>query len=886
MASDPNRVALKQIDRLFQGGILNGLDDGQLLDRFVADHDELAIEALVEWQGPMVLGACRRWLANSNDVDDAFQATFLILVQKARALRDVRRLGPWLHGVAYRVAARARADAVRRRALERAGARTEHDADIPSPERLTLRAEVCGIVDEEVARLPRSLRAGIVLCDLQGYSQHDAAQLLGWSDGALRGRLSRARQKLRDRLERRGIAPAAWPAGGHLLSGLIPPSPPRSLIDATARAVTASALAGRAAPSASTVISASVAALAQGVIRAMTVSTVKMATLATILTATSLLAVGGFVRAGLFRIEADPKPGAPLLAGSEGGGQAAKTVGEPKPELTPGLPIGGFVKDEQGRPIEGAEVTVAISQRQVDVPDADVPVPANLSVYAGFPHIRVNTDAQGRWQCSILPANADETTRIWLFVKHPDYVSDTGGYSRRLSLKTARAMTGALILSTGVNVRGRVRDGKGQPVAGARVVLAYSPSAADALRATTDAAGRFSFTHAINSPLRVRGTVVGTESKQPVRSFTAIPATSFQGDRGINWQRARAVKASEGRYEIAADRPDQPTAVYHVRIEADGYAPMTSRPIKPDEGEITLDFALKKAPQTSGVVRLADGTPAVGADVYVDGLGINTNQNGPPAAPGFLADRHRKTGPDGHYALPPRDEPFGIVVVHDKGFGNLSADELAGSADVTLKPWGRIEGTFRIRGKPGVQQQIDVNVNRSVIAPSYTFQGYRATTDNQGRFVIERVMDGEVSFTWSSGQRPLTGLSSAGPAVNIRAGQSLQVDLGGRGRPLIGRIVVSPAEIPNHVDAVAPVSPGNGRGWIEIRPAEMPLPPDFVTWETAKRLAYKIKWYSTEERKAYLRNRRFHSLRSTAGPWNDSPEAPGQELDRYRPRDN
>ncbi len=107
MASEPDRTALRQIDRLFQAGIVTGLDDGQLLDRFVADRDESALEALVEWHGPMVLGVCRRWLANPHDVNDAFQATFLILVRKARALRDVRRLGPWLHGVAYRVSARA-----------------------------------------------------------------------------------------------------------------------------------------------------------------------------------------------------------------------------------------------------------------------------------------------------------------------------------------------------------------------------------------------------------------------------------------------------------------------------------------------------------------------------------------------------------------------------------------------------------------------------------------------------------------------------------------------------------------------------------------------------------------------------------------------------------
>jgi DNA-directed RNA polymerase specialized sigma24 family protein len=129
MASDPNRDTLRHIDRLFHAGTLTGQDEGQLLGRFVADRDESALEALVDRHGPMVLGVCRRLLTNPADVDDAFQATFLILVRKARSLRDFARLGPWLHGVAYRVAVRARADAVRRRALEQHGSRSESEPD-------------------------------------------------------------------------------------------------------------------------------------------------------------------------------------------------------------------------------------------------------------------------------------------------------------------------------------------------------------------------------------------------------------------------------------------------------------------------------------------------------------------------------------------------------------------------------------------------------------------------------------------------------------------------------------------------------------------------------------------------------------------------------------
>jgi RNA polymerase sigma factor (sigma-70 family) len=290
---------LRQIDRLFQDGTITGLDEGQLLERFATGRDESALAALVERHGPMVLGVCRRLLANPRDVEDAFQATFLILVRKARALRDRHRLGPWLHGVAHRVASRARADTARRRVLEQRGARAEFEATVHAPDRLAAQAELSAVVDEEIARLSAAHRAAVVLCDLEGQTQHEAARVLGWSEGALRGRLARARQKLRDRLLRRGVAPSCLAAGTSWPHDGFVPSVPSSLLETTTRAATATLLAGRASPSAATAISASVTALVQGVIRAMTVSKMTALAGAVVLAALSLLMLGGLVQGGL-----------------------------------------------------------------------------------------------------------------------------------------------------------------------------------------------------------------------------------------------------------------------------------------------------------------------------------------------------------------------------------------------------------------------------------------------------------------------------------------------------------------------------------------------------------------------------------------------------------
>src|SRR4051812_39257490 len=116
MASSPGGIVLRQIGRLFGAGTVSGLGEGQLLERSLTGRDEAAFSALVARHGPMVLAVCRRLLDDPHDAEDAFQATFLILVRKGRSLRQPDRLGPWLYGVAHRVARRARADAGRRRA--------------------------------------------------------------------------------------------------------------------------------------------------------------------------------------------------------------------------------------------------------------------------------------------------------------------------------------------------------------------------------------------------------------------------------------------------------------------------------------------------------------------------------------------------------------------------------------------------------------------------------------------------------------------------------------------------------------------------------------------------------------------------------------------------
>ncbi|MGH7224547.1 MAG: sigma-70 family RNA polymerase sigma factor, partial [Gemmataceae bacterium] len=175
-------------------------DDAPLLDRFVRQRDEAAFAELVARHGPLVFGLCRRLLGNVQDAEDVFQATFLVLARKAATIRKPESLSCWLHGVAYRLAVKARTEAERRRLHER-----QVVPPIDSAETELSWREVRGLIDEELQRLPEKQRLPLVLCYLEGLTQDEAARRLGWPRGTLKRRLETGRERLRLRLTRRGV---------------------------------------------------------------------------------------------------------------------------------------------------------------------------------------------------------------------------------------------------------------------------------------------------------------------------------------------------------------------------------------------------------------------------------------------------------------------------------------------------------------------------------------------------------------------------------------------------------------------------------------------------------------------------------------------------------
>ncbi len=226
----------RHLSQLFGAGSAVGLTDAELLERFAHRPDgvaEAAFETLLARHGAMVLSVCRQVLGDSHLAEDAFQATFLVVVRRARSLR-VRApgsLGPWLHKVAYRIAWKARQAAARRRARE-------HRVAVPGVGTYCTAVkydELRASLHDEVNRLPAQYRAPVVLCYFEGRTHDEAAAALQWPVGTVRGRLARARELLRSRLTRRGLTPGDW-VGAYLLAPAAGIEPPARLLEATVAA--------------------------------------------------------------------------------------------------------------------------------------------------------------------------------------------------------------------------------------------------------------------------------------------------------------------------------------------------------------------------------------------------------------------------------------------------------------------------------------------------------------------------------------------------------------------------------------------------------------------------------------------------------------------------
>jgi len=391
------------------------------LEWFEVHHAEAAVafEELVVRHGAMVLDVCRRVLHNPHDVEDAFQATFLVLARRAGSVRNRDALGGWLHRVALRVALRAKSEAAHRREVEQSVVAA---ANFVITARDIERADFRSVLHEELDRIPASYRAALVACYLEGLTHEEAAKRLGWPVGTVRSRLARGRDQLRDRLTRRGLAP------GIALPMLA--SPP-DLVPACLQKLTAqSMLSYVAGQFLVEKVSAPVATLAEGVIRAMKLRMLRIL----VSVALTVGAVAGML---------------PLLIMQAPRQVKASAAQAQRAEPDPAKSLAGVVRDSQGHPVAGATVVAGAFTTEPN-------------------HLMAATGRDGRF---VFQSKEGEQELRYVLA----YKEGLAPASKFGSGFDERAPNGdvELVLLKAEPFVGTVRDRNERPVAGARVRIKY-----------------------------------------------------------------------------------------------------------------------------------------------------------------------------------------------------------------------------------------------------------------------------------------------------------------------------------------------------------------------------------------------------------------------------
>jgi beta-lactamase regulating signal transducer with metallopeptidase domain/protocatechuate 3,4-dioxygenase beta subunit len=486
--------------------------------------------------------------------------------------------------------------------------------------------------------------------------------------------------------------------------------------------------------------------------------------------------------------------------GQSQGGRESRTI------LSKASTVKGRVVDGSGKPVKGAKVDTG----GIEYRDERTPVATNeLGEYT------LRGCEPG---ATIVTAQAEGFGPEFREINVPN-----GGEAEAPAIRLGKPST----------LRVKVVDRAGKPVAGVYLQITAWRGHQSLLRigaqsevpwrstwnAQTDAAGRFTWTGAPSDPMLVAifrdgyqrmdpvsltasqkehvvtlgpglvisGAVTDAVTGKPVPRFRVIQGLELEGRQDITWWRMGAVKYTGGRYSMKFDHERK---VSYMRIEAPGYEPAESRAFRSDEGAMIQDLRLKPAAGISGVVLLPDGRPAAGVPVV-----LGTDENRAFVRDGvFQRNSHAEgitTGTDGRLMVPRRADPFLVVVAADAGFADATSDEFAKTGKIVLQPWGRIEGEVRIGRKPAAYQSVvylpDLPSNGGDADRMWSYD-YHFTADSQGRFAIDRVIPGRGHL--ARVLMTLRGDWCGQMPVEVKPGQTTQVRLGGKGRAVIGRVVL------------------------------------------------------------------------------------------------
>ena len=460
-----------------------------------------------------------------------------------------------------------------------------------------------------------------------------------------------------------------------------------------------------------------------------------------------------------------------------------------------GLEVTGKVTDKLGNPIAGAKI--------YDTEDywwrSTKPI--------------AETDSQGQFRSNTNPGAATWT------VQAPGYAPDL----RVVTIKAGMSPV-EIHLEPGRVIEGKVTDQAGKPIEGASI---YARSWRRQrgrlhLEAKTGADGNFKVTDApadevsfdigkegymvlekhtmkprrrrynitLRPTLKVHGKVLDAKTVRPIDKFTITHGIDFEDGRAPSWDKHFIRTFVNGQYELEFR---QEIFTYRIRVDAEGYQSAVSGCIRPDqisESNIVCDFKLGKAAPLASTVLSPDGTPLSGAEVVIATHWLRI-ENGKIVSRSSEHNRILHTDTDGRFRFEPSADSFVIVVLHEQGYAKVMQREFTASQTITVSPWGRIEGTLRIGTKPGADNLVAfLPESRRVPEQPRMYFDYETRTDKNGHFVFPRVLPGKGIVTRAI---PINGRArrfSHSVGVEVKSGQTARVQIGGTGRPVIGKVVI------------------------------------------------------------------------------------------------
>jgi RNA polymerase sigma factor (sigma-70 family) len=490
--------------------------------------------------------------------------------------------------------------------------------------------------------------------------------------------------------------------------------------------------------------------------------------------------------------------------------------------LEPGFTASGTVLDDAGNPVAGAKVT--FDGAGMDLAKRDNPA-FNRDFSATF------TDANGHWASTQLPPKG----RAGIRVISSDYTPASAGVAGLPGFPT----NAILVLSKGVALSGRITTADGKPVSNANV----AKQSGTYLSTRTDANGFFNWPHvdpgqvfidvdaegfqsihefawatnaanecaftlapsanstaASGDPrIRLRGTVVDADTGEPIPSFRVLAGENFMSpvfQSDVVLINPRLV--GEGR-EGQFDWPNlRPLYGSRIEIEAEGYLESISDDRPNNDMERGFAFRLHRAATLAGQVLASDGSAVENAIVSLTGMGNGPTMQKPgqmlESNPGFGATRTR-TDHEGKFQLKLKTGAHGVAVIHESGSALLTF-EAATNAPIVLQPWGAIDGTLFLSGKPAPNQTVMVNGAQKLdVDPKVLFSfGYTTSTDERGHFHFDKVLPGEHTVerevAYAGGGESVTVNFDLAAKVKVESGAVASVELRRHGRPVIGRILI------------------------------------------------------------------------------------------------